>query len=137
MPRPRALRLFFAYEGPEVRLVSAEPVEMTPPPSDPLEPEEGTSGFWYELRDTRGARLYRRITHNPIRSSAEVLTDDRERPIAREELSAVRGHFVLLAPNPEEATSAVLVGPPADDPAAPAKEIARFDLRSAPKRADA
>ncbi len=130
MAPPRALRLFFSYRGPEIVLESSEEVDMTPPPADSVERSERTSGFWYELRDASGKALFRRITQNPIRASAEVLTDDRERPIAREEVSELVGHFVLIAPNEPDAATVALVGsaPGVDSLAAPAQEIAQFDL---------
>jgi hypothetical protein len=126
----RTLRLLFAYEGRDIELVSGESVEMRSPPSDPLEPREDETGFWYELRDTRSRRLYRRTTQNPIRASAEVLTDDRDRPLARERLTSMSGHFVLLAPDLEQATAIVLVGvPPEVEPGVqPVEELASFEL---------
>ncbi len=90
------------------------------------------SGFWYELRDESGKALYRRAGQSPIRTSAEILTDDREKPIVREELSDLSGHFVLIAPNLPEASTVALIGtqPRADSLAAPAEELAQFDLQT-------
>lgn len=127
MARPRTLRLYFEYEGPDVRLVSAEAVEMTPPPSDALDESERLAGFWYELRDGNDRLLYRRVTHNPIRTSAEILSEDEQRPLARAELlGEVRGEFVLIAPNLDGAATVGLVGSGGDRGAA--AELARFEL---------
>jgi hypothetical protein len=41
--------------------------------------------------------LYRRIAQNPMHSSAELLTDDPDRPLRRVEIPDPRGEFVLLA----------------------------------------
>jgi hypothetical protein len=136
MAARRTLRLVFEYEGRDVRLLSAERVAMTPPPSHELEAGEGATGFWYEVRDPDERTLYRRITENPVRMSTEVLTDDRERPLAREPVSEPRGHFVLHVPDVEEAATLLLVGSrPEDEPAARAAEVlGRFDLRQQPGR---
>ncbi len=132
MPPPRALRLFFSYRWPEIVLESADEVDMTPPPADPVERSDRTSGFWYELRDKSGKALYRRASQSPIRTSAEILTDDREKPIVREEISDLAGHFVLIAPNLPEASTVALMGtqPRADSLAEPAEELAQFDLQT-------
>lgn len=129
LPR-RTLRLVFTYRGREIELVSAISIDMTPPPSDALRPNEQAPGFWYELHDADRRPLYRRITENPIRTSAEVLTEDRDRPIAREPLTEPGGQFVLHAPDLEEARIVVLAGsPPEAEPGvAPAEVLARFEL---------
>jgi hypothetical protein len=129
MARPRTLRLVFSYEGSDVRLLSADSVEMRSLPSDPLEKTGDNFGFWYELRDRQERPLYRRITQNPMRVSAEVLTDDPERPIAREELTAPRGEFVLFAPDLDEAATLVFVGAPPGPAVTRARELARFELK--------
>jgi hypothetical protein len=126
----RTLRLVFRYEGPEVELISADRVDMTPPPSDELRVGEGAPGFWYELHDADGRGLFRRVTENPFRATAEVLTDDRDRPIAREELGEIGGVFVLHAPDFEEAAMLLLLGsPPEPQAGARASQVlARFEL---------
>jgi hypothetical protein len=136
MAARRTLRLIFEYEGRDVRLVSAERVAMTPLPSHDLEPGEGATGFWFEVRDPDERPLYRRITENPVRTSAEVLTEDRERPLAREAVSEPQGHFILHVPDLDEAATLLLVGsPPEDEPGVrAAEELGRFDLRRPPGR---
>jgi hypothetical protein len=129
MPRLRTLRLVFAYEGDDVRLLSVERVEMRPLPSDELEPVEKTAGFWYELRDGAERTLYRRIAQHPTRTSTEVLTDDPERPLRRVDVSDPRGEFVLLAPDLDEAQTLVFVGSPGGDAATESRELARFPLK--------
>ena len=50
---------FTLQERSELRSVLA--------PSDPLpESTSGVSGFWYELRDSSGSLLYRRIIESPV-----------------------------------------------------------------------
>lgn len=127
--RVSALRLVFEYEGENVRLTSIQRVDVVPPPADPPLNGEQT-GFWYELWDESGRVPYRRVTANPIRSSAEVLTDDEERPLAREDTGVMQGTFVLVAPAlPEANAVALFASPPGVEGAAqPARLLATFDL---------
>jgi hypothetical protein len=128
-PQPSALRLIFEYEGENVRLTSIQRVELVAPSADsPADGEQ--SGFWYELRDESGGVLYRRVTANPIRSSAEVLTEDEGRPLAREDMAVTQGAFVLVAPVLSEArTIALLASPPGiEGTDQAARLIATFDL---------
>jgi hypothetical protein len=130
--QPRTLRLFVAYSGTDLRLLDRQSVEMIPPPADDV--EERRSGFWLELRDGKGQTVYSQVTQNPIRLSAELLTDDRERPIARAELAEVKGEFVLHVPDLPEAKALVFMSSPAG-PAGlgePASEVARLDLTQRP-----
>jgi hypothetical protein len=131
--RPRTLRLFVAYSGADLRLLDRQSVEMVPPPGD--DDVERRSGFWLELRDREGRTVYSRVTQNPIRASAELLTDDRERPVARAELAEVKGEFVLHVPDLPEAQVLVFMSSPAG-PAGlvePASEVARLDLGQPPQ----
>lgn len=124
------LRLTFSYEGSDVRLVSLQSVEMVPLPSDPVYAQEPRTGFWYEVRDTKGRTLYRRATQNPIKFAAEVRSDDPERPLMWQKVSEPKGSFVLLMPDLKEAQTLVLFSSPLDPEKAAglANEIARFDL---------
>ena len=134
-PQRLALRLSFQYRGEDVRLASVEHVEMVPPPPDP--PSEGEStGFWYELLDRSGRTAYRRVTTNPIRSSAEVLTDDAGRPLARQDTPTGEGTFVLLAPAITDVSSiALYASPPGiEGMVQPARQIATFNLTAPTQR---
>ena len=133
--QPRTLRLFVAYSGTHLRLLDRQSVEMIPPPGGD-DVEERRSGFWLELRDGNGRTVYSRVTQNPIRASAELLTDDRGRPIARAELAEVNGEFVLHVPDLPEAQVLVFMSSPAG-PAGlgePASEVARLDLGQPPRQ---
>jgi hypothetical protein len=125
-----SIRLHFSYKGYAVRLLSRQKVEMIPPPSDQLEPQEGQSGFWYEVRDAANRTLYRRITHNPIKVATEVRSDDPARPLAWQQMSDPQGEFFLLIPELEKGQTLVLFSSPLipREAADPAMEIARFDL---------
>ena len=130
-----SLRLTFTYEASNIRLVSKQSVEIASQPTDPLEPEEGTTGFWYEVRDEEGLTIYRRIIQNPIKFAAEVKSDDPDRPFAWEEVRDPRGSFFLLIPDLKDARSLILVSSPLKfgAPLEPAEELARFDLMKAPQ----
>jgi hypothetical protein len=126
------LRLTFSYSGEDVQLVSMQAVQMKAPPADSLSWDEKSSGFWIVLRDAHGRALYRRITENPIRTSAEIFTNDPKRPFARHEVSSPEGVFVLLVPDLPEARTVALFGgiaPTEQRALAPAREIATFDLK--------
>jgi hypothetical protein len=129
MARRRTLRLVFAYEGDVIRLVSTERVEMTPLPSDALEPVENRAGFWYELRDRGESLLYRRIAPLPMRTSAEVPTDDPDRPLRRIDIPDPRGEFVVLVPDLDDAEALVFVGSPSGRAVTESRELARFALK--------
>ena len=129
--RNYALRLTFAYEGDDLRLVKRQRLEMIAPPPDPTTGYEGQSGFWFELQDVAGRVLYRRVLHQPIQYDVEIYPADPALPLTRRRLDEPRGIFVLLAPDLEQARTLVICGSPRDPEMAhlPAAEIARFDLR--------
>jgi len=127
----RTLRLIFEYEGNTVRLVSQQRVSMIPPPSTSiLDPQEGQTGFWYELRDNQDLSVYSRVVANPIPLECEVFSDDPNESIRRQEIEVAQGTFVLLAPDIPEAASVVLFSPPLQltERAGGTTELARFDL---------
>ncbi len=130
----RALRLIFAYEGFNVRLLSSQRLEMTTPPSDPFPGEEGPreqTGFWFELDDANGRPLYRRVLDNPIKFSVSLLSDDPEHRFTNQMIQDPRGDFMLIVPDLDQAaTLALFSSPEREGYPEPAKEIARFDLKA-------
>ena len=131
----RTLRLTFTYEGSTVRLVSRRSVEMITPAASPTSIREGQSGFWYELRDRPGRVLYQLALHNPIRVEAEVFPEDQSQPIRRVPIRHPRGTFDLLVPDLDEGDTVILYSSPLDPTKsdAPARELARFQLKQEPK----
>ena len=125
----RALRVTIAYDGRTLRVVDRITVEMATAPSDPVRGYEGQSGFWYELRDAKGAILYRRIVANPIQFDLEV--HDPETGSRREPVAKPRGVFVVLVPDLPSADSLVLMSSPLEPEksAAAAEALVRFPLR--------
>ena len=144
---PKAMRLTFSYRGDEVKLISAKPVEMTVPPSDPLKGYGKQKGFWAELKGDKDKTLYRRVMHNPTRNDAEVFSNDPEQGISREPAPKRTGVFVVVVPDTDKGQEVTLSrseGQPAAKPGAarramsanirslatgPAKELARFKLK--------
>jgi hypothetical protein len=140
------MRLTFSYQGDQVKLVSQEPVEMTVPPSDPLQGYEQHKGFWAELKSDQDKTLFRRVLHNPTRNDAEVFSDDPEQSISRAPAPKRKGMFVVVVPHTEKGRDVTLsrsTGNPDLEAAGapkgmaamrslatgPATEIARFKLK--------
>lgn len=124
----RTLRVTFAYDGTTVRVVSRQAVDMRPTSSDPVYDYQGRSGTWFEVRDTTGRVLYRRMVQDLMPVDMEAPSGDPERPFTRVKAER-RGAFVLTMPNLSRAQSIVLFASPDEDPRKPAREIGRFDLR--------
>src|SRR5438270_12916067 len=93
-PSPRSshtLRLTFAYDGNQVRLLRSQRVAMVTPPAVTPAPEKGQSGSWLEVRDAKGALLYHRAIHDPIRTDVEVFSDDPAQTITRVPVAKPQG----------------------------------------------
>lgn len=131
-PSRTTMRLTFSYDsadwaedGPLVRLLRREDLELTAPPSDPLTgPMTGLSGFWYELQDAHGQVLHRRRLHRPIRVTVEVPPEAPATGAAAGEdggggpsthpVDRPSGTFELLAPVLYRARTLVLYSSPLD-----------------------
>src|SRR5215213_5442764 len=142
---PRAVRLTFAFEGDEVRLVGRRHIEMTAPPTDRLFGYEGEQGFWIEVRDKQEETLHRQVMQDPLRRDVEVFSSDPEQSLIRVPVDQpTSGTFSLVIPHLEEGDHVALLssGAPsasargisleraARTPAGPATEFARFSLRA-------
>ncbi len=124
------LRLTFAYEGENIRQVSSTRVQMLAPYA-PFTPQpEGDIGFWIELQDREGKRLYAQAFNMPIRYAVEDYSP--EGKIKRVSLAEPKGEFELLIPDIPEASALVMYTSPlnVENEMEVAKERARFDLRS-------
>lgn len=131
---PAAVRLTFAYDGDDVRLLSRQRVEMTIPPGDAVEGHEAQVGFWVEVRGVDGRLLHRRVMHDPIQRTVEVFSDDPEQTVSRVPVQRPEGVFTLVVPDVEDADHVALIssGPQLPGARAAAREIARFPMRPAP-----
>lgn len=126
---PQALRLTFAWQGAQVRLVGSERVAMIAPGSLTSPPDPGQTGYWFDVQDAAGRVIYRRPLHKPIRTDVEAFSPDTRPSIARVPVAPSEGRFTLLIPDTSDAQSFALHGP--TDPARadePARELVRFDV---------
>ena len=126
---PGALRLWFAFEGSEVRLLRWRSLDMRPPPSDPSRGRILTrplTGSWIEVGDSRGRLLWLHLLHNPLHRWIEVPTPEGE--YSNVAVDHPRGSFTVLVPDlPEARTIAVFATP--DHPwrrGTAALEVGRF-----------
>jgi hypothetical protein len=107
-----SLRLTFAYDERDVRLVRVERIAMrsiapaTPPP------QEGDVGHWVELRDANGELLYHRPLHDPMRESIEVVGDTPDDPLYRVPNPVRTGEFQVRVPDLPGAHELLLYGMP-------------------------
>jgi hypothetical protein len=132
---PRAIRLTFSYTGSDIRLTAAQRLTLFVPPSDPLGPLEGQSGFWVEVRGPRDLPLFRRLMHPPIQPDYEVFPDKPGGQIVRSPRAAPpAGVFTVIVPDLPDAHYLVFHGsqPTAQHRHLAAQELARFDLRNLP-----
>ncbi|HEV3401408.1 MAG TPA: hypothetical protein VG078_06260 [Acidimicrobiales bacterium] len=127
-----AVRLIFAYEGGDLRLVSRQRVDMvTPPTVAPAGPAAG-GGVWAELRDVRGQVLERRAVPEFPRPNVEVFGPAPAPSVSRAPVERPSGAFAVLLPEVAGADHVALLAAP--EPTGPAteageaRELLRVDL---------
>jgi hypothetical protein len=98
-PHRRAIRLVFAYEGDQVRLVSRTRIEKVLPQTDQSADALDFRGTWSEVRDAAGALLDRRVLVDPMPRDAEVFPEQLDGEISRQPLERPTGVFTLLVPD--------------------------------------
>jgi hypothetical protein len=98
-PPRRAVRLVFAYEGDEVRLLSRARIEKVLPQTDQSADAVSFRGTWSEVRDADGATLDRRVLVDPMPRDAEVFPEQLGEEISREPVERPSGVFTLLVPD--------------------------------------
>src|SRR3954471_21188332 len=133
-----AYRLTFTYDRDRVRLVDQERVDMVAPVGEPAHIPRGVTGFWVQLRDSRGLRLYQRVVHQPLRFDVEVFPEKRGDPIERRPVEDPHGTFSVLVPALPDARTVVLFSsPPAPERSAEAADqLLSAKLRSGRKRGE-
>ena len=126
---PHALRLTFAYQGAQIRLIGSERVAMIVPAPSTALPETGQTGWWFGVRDGTGRVIYHRPLHSPINVDVEAFSPDPRQSIARVPVAEREGQFTVLIPDVADAQTFELQGPV--DPARPdepARELLRLDV---------
>ena len=126
---PHALRLTFAYQGAQIRLVGSERVAMIVPALAGAPPEAGQSGYWFGVVDATGRVIYHRPLHGAIRIDVESFSPDPSRSIARVPIAEREGQFTVLIPDVADAQTFQLHGPADPErPDEPAQELLRLDV---------
>jgi hypothetical protein len=135
-----ANRVVIQFEGGNFTLLERLELRTILPPSDEL-PDSGRelSGFWYELRDSAGSLLYRRIIESPVTvrfegpatgAGGEPPEDAEGATAERIESIPERTVFSLLIPAASDGDQLVLFSSPLEEGQQfrAATEVARFDL---------
>ena|ERR1044071_2166575 len=135
----KAVRLTFAYDGDDVKLVSQQRTEMTVPASDTVKGYGKYKGFWAELKSGSDKTLYRTVMHNPTKNDAEVFPESPGEGISRQPAPKRKGVFVVLVPDTDKGEEVILCrsapetkGPTREIHALasePAEEILRLKLK--------
>jgi hypothetical protein len=118
----KAMRLTFAYDGDDVKLLSQQRTEMIVPPSDTVKNYGTHKGFWAELRSANDKTLYRTVMHNPTKNDAEVFPESPAGLISREPAPKRKGVFVVLLPDTDKGEEVILCRS-APETKGPTKEI--------------
>jgi hypothetical protein len=119
LPSRDAIRFTYVYDGADIQLVAADPVDMITPPSHPIVPGS-LVGFWYEITDETGQPLWRRMRSHPLGPTVESMVDPESEANGYERGTPEppSGTFTLVVPsNIVDARFVFLVGTPPDGPA--------------------
>jgi hypothetical protein len=135
-PYRTSWRLTFRFDGEKVELAAAERIAKVAPGGPPPPAGTALSGSWVDLVDRRGRVLYRRILHDPFRTTAEHHSPDGQIELVRRPPEA--GEFQVVVPDmPAGADVAVWSSPLAPEAALdPARELGRFRLSDRKPRDD-
>lgn len=133
-----SLRLTFAYDEREVRLVRVERLAARSLAAVGAPPREGQVGHWVEIRDADGEVIYHRVLHNPMRDDIEVFGDEPGAPLRRVENPVRSGEFQVRVPDLPAAHELVLQGSPRSGKRhRPARELARHGFAELRERGQA
>jgi hypothetical protein len=125
----QALRITFAHQGGQIRMLGTERIDMVVPASIATPPQPDQTGYWFEVRDAGGRVLYHRPLHSPIRLDVEAFSPDVTQSIARVPVASREGRFTVLIPDIVGARTFALHGPP--DPTRPderAQQLVQLDV---------
>jgi hypothetical protein len=127
-----ALRLWFAFDGVDVRLTQVTRLAKRPPPSLRVgdgQPIEKASGAWVEVRDNSGRCLWRHLLHDPFDTVVEAPAEGGGHTNAYREKPS--GILVLLVPDLPAGATVALVSSPLEFRRRheAARDVAEFDIR--------
>lgn len=124
----RSLSLLFTYTGPTISLVDEQPVDAPWLASEDTGPLSGEPGFWYELRDTNDAVVWRHSAVHPLWFESEGPANEAGEMTWRPD-PAPSGGFAAQVPLLDVATRLALVGsPPLGADPGPVADLAVFEL---------
>jgi hypothetical protein len=105
------LRVTFAYDGKQIRLVSVQRVAMrVPAPTTPA-PSGKSAGYWFAIEDPAGETLFHFPLHDPLKRDHEVFDDPEEGKPHRVPSGRASGEFEILVPDLPQGARLVLHGP--------------------------
>jgi hypothetical protein len=108
----RVWRLVCAVTEEGVRAESALQVEMTLPPSDPLEDQAVSVGFSVEVRDADEQTLYRRVMTDPFETTIEVPGEPGDPSFTRHPAAPPSGFTILVPALPDADHVSLIRGEP-------------------------
>ena len=120
-------RLLCVADEDGVRVLARKRVEMTVPPSEPLDEAPERTGFWAELRDADDRPHYRSLMEDPLEERLEVPAGPGEREFGRAAVPRRRA-FTLLVPERGDADRVALVRGAAAPGVREAGEAPRVEL---------
>lgn len=127
---PIMLRITLGYDETALRLLRSQRIEkVAQPPFTPV-PQEGDSGYWFEVRDANNKYLYHRVLNDPFEITVEVFSNDPTPSIQRVPNQNRSGELMLLVPDIPQAATFILYGPPLDTRTGlePARELVRYSF---------
>lgn len=96
----KSLRLDFRFENYNIVLESQTPVDILPPPSDPIDEADNYNGYYLKLAGPDENVFYVQRSHNPFRTETEAYGNVAEDRITYERLKEPDLTFSILIPDP-------------------------------------
>ncbi|HVJ50825.1 MAG TPA: hypothetical protein VM689_00075 [Aliidongia sp.] len=130
VPYTYSFRLTFQIQESHVELVGTQRVAMRASASLPGAPGEQQVGFWFELRDEKGAVLYHRALRDPLPEGIEVFDDEKGGKIRRAPNTRKEARFDMIVPDLPAAEDFILHGTHGkpEEARRASRQLARFPL---------
>ena len=121
-----SLRLALSYDAENVRIDSAQRVEMLAPTGESTL-LASHSGAWIELRDAQETVLYQRVIRLPLRSVVEVAESPDTRRMTWHARPSAEGALNVVVPDLPGTATILVFSSPRDIPAAEAVVTTRVN----------